>query len=60
MEITKTKNTHHGHWMIVLSQPEAKIREELLCDFNQSILVELELALDVIEDLACCIPRRAI
>lgn len=56
----RTLNTHHRHRMVVFTQSKMEILQELLCDLDESILVELELALNVVEDLARRVWGRAV
>ena len=56
LRLTRTRfSVHHGHGMVVLAEAETKIVDELLCDAEEAVIVELELALDVVEDGPACL-----
>ena len=56
LRLTRTRfSVHHGHGVVVLAEPKTKIVDELLCDAEEAVIVELELALDVVEDGPACL-----
>lgn len=53
------RGVHHSHGVIVLSQTESEVLEELLDDHDEGLIRELELRLDEIEDFSGGLVCRA-
>ncbi len=55
-----TQDVHHGHRVVVLSETEREVLEELGSDAREVLLGQAELLLDVIEDAPAGVGRGRI